>query len=291
MATLLERIAQTNIYIQPIFFVLIVTTNLLNIYILRSSALRSSPCSYYFLAYSIFSIAYIICLCLSQLLRYFSIPWVDTSTGCRLGSFCLFTLVLQASLALALASIDRYCSSSTSIRLRSFSNKRTAKLIIFISTFLCVFYTLPLGFIYHYDVASDTCLTYSDIMASIYTISQLVIYYILVPLIMITAGFFTILNIRQQRNRIAPIIVFNRNRRTEGQLARMLLLQVGVRVLLSLPYAITYIMMTFIPTTQSELLIAIQELTIDAVLCDYFIFFFLNILSGSIYRQRARLFI
>src|ERR1700728_4428680 len=100
LSSILERIDQTTIYTQPIFFVLIVVTNTLNICILRSPILRLSPCTYYFRAYSIFSIIYTICLCPLQILRRFSIPWTATLSGCRIQTFLVFALPFQTKFML-----------------------------------------------------------------------------------------------------------------------------------------------------------------------------------------------
>lgn len=223
MNNILERIDQTTIYTQPIFFVIIIITNTLNILILRSRVLHSSPCSYYFLIYSIASIIYTCCLCPLQILRGLGIPWTNTAIGCRLQNFFLFTFPFLASLALIFASFDRFCSSSASLRMRSISNIRTVKVTIVISTFFCVIYMLPMIAINHYDTVLNLCVQYSATIVYVYVISQVIIYHGLVPLCLAILGLLTIHNVRQQSNRAAPIIIIpNRNRRTEGQLARML---------------------------------------------------------------------
>ncbi|CAF4413582.1 unnamed protein product, partial [Adineta steineri] len=117
MSTLTERVDQTSIYVQPILFILVMITNILNICILRDRTLRSSPCSYYFISFSVSSILYTCILCPTQSLRRYNILWINTTVGCKLNPFLLFVLPLQASLMLILASFDRFCSSSISVKL------------------------------------------------------------------------------------------------------------------------------------------------------------------------------
>ncbi len=59
---------------------------------------------------------------------------------------------------------------------------------------------------------------------------------------MIALGLLTIYNIRRQSRYNSTIVKGFRNRRSEGQLTRMLLLQVGVHLIYSLPFGIIYIM-------------------------------------------------
>ncbi|CAF2618760.1 unnamed protein product [Rotaria sp. Silwood2] len=93
--------------------------NILNISVLCSRVFRSSSCTYYFLAYSIFSIIYSCLACLTQFLRGFSIDWAKNRIGCKLHFYLLFVVPFQANLMLSLASIDRYYSSLKSHRLHS----------------------------------------------------------------------------------------------------------------------------------------------------------------------------
>jgi hypothetical protein len=121
MSNIVERVLQTNIYIQPIHFLLAIITNTLNIRILSCRVLRSSPCTYYFLAYAILSIAYTCLLCPMQFFRGLSINLIHGNMTCKFHVYILFLIPLQANIMLILASFDRYCSSSQLCRLYSTS--------------------------------------------------------------------------------------------------------------------------------------------------------------------------
>lgn len=64
---------------------------------------------------------------------------------------------------------------------------------------------------------------------------------------MITFWLLTINNIRNQKRRVAPIAPHNSNRRPEGQLTRVLIIQVGIHLFFSIPTAVTYVITTFLP--------------------------------------------
>ena len=127
MSKLLEHVLLANIYLQPVQFFIAIAVNILNIRVLCSRALRSSPCAHYFLAYAIFSIIYTCLACPTQFLRGFYIDWANEKLGCKLHAYILFVFPVQGNVMLILASFDRYCSSSQSRQLHSKSTIRTAR--------------------------------------------------------------------------------------------------------------------------------------------------------------------
>jgi hypothetical protein len=84
MSKLLEHVLLANIYIQPVQFSLGIIADIINIRVLCSRILRSSPCTYYFLAYAIFNISYISLSCSTQFLRGLHIDWADSKVGCKI---------------------------------------------------------------------------------------------------------------------------------------------------------------------------------------------------------------
>lgn len=285
MSELLKKALLANIVLQPIQFVLVLTTNLLNIRILSTRTLRSSPCSCYFLAYAIFSIVYNCFACPTQFLRGFHIDWARTRLGCPIHFYLLFLLPVQANVMLLLASFDRYCSSSQLRRLHSKSNLRTARLSITIGSILSAIYMLPMLFIYQWNEFDQRCSLQSNILIDLYSLNQLIFYYILAPILMIFFGILTIWNIRQQSIRAQILTKSIRRRRTEGQLARMLILQISIHLILILPFGITYTMNAFDPSTRTSHVLAMRYILVMWQQCDYFLSFFLYVLSGRVYRE------
>ena len=262
MSELLEKALLANILLQPIQFILVITTNLLNIRILSSRALRSSPCSSYFCAHAIFSIVYTLLACPTQFLRGFHIDWASTQFGCPVHFYLLFLVPLQAKVMLLLASFDRYCSSSQLRRLHSTSNIQTARLSIAMGSTLSAIYMLPMLFIYYWNEIDQRCFQLTNTLIHLYVLSQLIFYFILAPTLMICFGFLTILNIRHQSIRAQIFTRSIRRRRTEGQLARMLVLQISIHLILTLPFGITYSMNALDPSTRTAQILAVRYILV-----------------------------
>ena len=286
MSDLLAQVRYVGIYIQPIQFFLAITTNILNICILCSRTLRLSPCTHYFLAYAVFSIIYTCVLCPIQILRAFSIDWVIGTASCKIQFYILYAIPFQANLMLIFSSLDRYCSSSHSRLLNSMSTIRKARLFIVIGTLLCVVYISPMLAIYQWDTLTNTCMPISSTLINIYVFSQIVLYYILEPLLLLIFGLLTISNIHRQRTLVIPLPMARRGRRTEGQLTRMLLVQVGVHLIFAVPYGVTYCMNSFDVSTQTSTVTAVRLIFVMWQQCDYFVSFFLYVLSGIVYRKQ-----
>ncbi|CAF1041111.1 unnamed protein product [Adineta steineri] len=204
MSKLLDQVRQANIYLQPAQFSLAIIANIINIRVICSRVLRKSPCTHYFLAYTIVSIIYTCSICSTQFLRGFYIDWANGRIGCKIHFYISFLLPFQANLMLILALFDRYCSSSKSSRIHSRSTVQKTRINI-------------------------KCLQQTNLLISIY---------ILLPLLMMIFCFMTISNIRQHMNRTRLVTASIRRCRTEGQLTRMLCLQVSVHLILALPFAV-----------------------------------------------------
>ncbi len=109
----------------------------------------------------------------------------------------------------------------------------------------------PFPVIYYWDYNTNQCSQYSTKLTAVYLFTRVILYYIIGPLAMITFGLLTINNIRNRRRRTAPMVLQNQHRRTEGQLARVLLIQIGIHLFFSLPIAVMYVMTIFIPSTNT----------------------------------------
>ncbi|CAF0739622.1 unnamed protein product [Adineta ricciae] len=284
-SNIVDRVLQTNIYIQPIHFVLAVLANALNIRILSSSALRASPCTHYFLTYAILSIIYACLLCPIQFARSFSVNLIHDMISCKLHAYFLFAIPLQANLMIILASFDRFCASIQLNRLQSLNTILIARRNIVLSILFSLCYMLPMLFIYHWNDSSKKCFLQNNLIIKIYISSQVLVYYVVSPVLLVIFGILTIYNIHERSTRIKPLISTAAHRRTETQLARMLFLQVLVHFIFILPFGILYSLNSFVPSTEIPKIIAIRLICVTWQQGDYFISFFLYILSANIYRQ------
>jgi hypothetical protein len=194
---------------------------------------------------------------------------------------------------LVCASIDRFCSSSVSVRLRHLSQVRVARRIIIIIWILSLIYMSPFIFIYNYDSTNtntNKCIQSSTTttLTAVYLMSRVILYYFLIPICLIIFGLLTISNIRNQRRRVIPVNQPNIHRRTESQLARMLIIQVALYILFFTPSCIIYIIVTFVPSMNTSYYSTIRSLAGVWQQGGYFISFFLYVLTGKIYRQELK---
>ncbi|CAF3934360.1 unnamed protein product [Rotaria sp. Silwood1] len=286
MSQLLNQVLQVNMYFQPLQFLLAIVANTLNICVLYSRTLRSSPCTHYFIAYAIFSMIYTILICPLQFLRGFNIYLEHTSIGCRLHLFIVFLPPLLARVMLVFASFDRYCSSYQPQRLNSTSIIQRTRINIIIATILCTMYMSPISAIYHRKEPSGTCIQDSNILINIYIFTQILLYYIMAPLLMIIFGLLTISNTGRHLASIGAQINFGLYHRTERYLTRMLLLQISIHLVLTVPFGVIYSMNAFNPSTITPNITAVRNILVMWQQCDYFVSFFLYILSGSVYRKQ-----
>ncbi|CAF1548905.1 unnamed protein product, partial [Adineta ricciae] len=260
MSTLYDQVLKSNIYIQPVLLTLVVVTNSFSIRILSSNALRSSPCSHYFITYSVLSIIYSCLVCPTQVIRALWIGWENTPIGCNIYYYIIFSPPILARIMLVLASFDRYCSSSKSRSFNSASTKRIARLTVIISIVLGTIYMIPMFVIYYFDPTVGLCRLYTTLPANLYTFSQVIGYYMLGPLLILIFGTLTIFNIRKHSIRTGiqngPT---TSTRRTEGQLARMLILQIFVHIILTTPFGVIYCLNVLIAATRTPTTIAIRN--------------------------------
>jgi len=283
---LLDKVLYANIYIQPIQFCLTILTNLINIRILLSRTLRSSTCTYYFLAYAICSIIYVCLASPTQFLRAFNIDWSEGKRTCQIFVYVLFIFPFQGNCMLILASIDRYfCSLSSTYRYHCRSTIKKTKKRILISIIFSSVCMLPMSFIYYQDDQTKKCTLQRTVLNLIYVFSQVTFYYILTPISMVIFGCLTIRNIRQRSLRIHLLRSSLQSRRTNRQLIRMLILQTTVHLIFSLPFGFFYAIQSFFPMTQTRTILALRYMAVNWQQMNHFLSFFLYILSGNIYRR------
>ena len=286
MSETLDQVVEINIYLQPIQFILSIVLNIITIYILSSYTLRASSCSYYLLAYAVFALMYMIQICPGKFFLAFNITLPVNEARCRLATFTINFPPILTRHMLLLASWDRFCSSSTTDRFRLQRTVNKAKRNILIAIIVTIITMLPTLIIYYANETVQLCLAYTDRIALAFIFVQILYVNVLAPLFMTIFGCLTIYNIRQSARRVRTEqhhqIV---NHRTEGQLARMLILQIFVLLITNIPYIIIYSIVTINPSAQTSTMNALRNISVFLVQSQYYISFFLYIISGRIYRQ------
>lgn len=247
MADLLEQI---NLYFSKIGLPLLVLVSLignaLNVIILSRYKMRKYPCTLYFMVLSINNLLYSSTILIVSLLGdgYQIRISIKSSILCKFITYFGTLLSALSPYLIVLAAVDRWKASSSG---RAGIGVRTTNcLIITIITFFSLLFIISL---ITADInAQDRIgcqIRGSAIFVQIYGIFQFIIFSLLAPLLMLIFGCLTIRNIK--RNRMVAAVL-PRYHRTESQLVRMLLVQVGVQLLLTLPICVGGLLLS-LPTS------------------------------------------
>lgn len=278
--------------ILPMISVLGVAGNSLNILVLSRPALYRYSCSRCFLALAGNNLIYSgVLLTCRTLMDGYQMNFVSQSIiVCKIYTYLGTLLSFFAPYFIILASIDRFCATSPSAKLRGLSNVKVMKrAILFTIILLGVFLSnVPILI----DISSDgrRCRIADDTTyKQIYLFVQVSCFAIVPPLAMAMFGFMTIYNTTQYR---AIRAAASRQRRTEVQLARMLLLQLGVHIFLNVPTSVTYLMFLLPSLYTPTILFYFLNTCFNFLFyLSYATAFILYFLSSRIYRQELMNFI
>lgn len=270
----------------PMTMALGIIGNSVNIVVLTRPALYNYACSRYLLAVGwnglIFTSFVLICRLLADGYQY-DVTQVSL-LSCKLVTYIYHVCAVLSPYLIVLASIDRFCASSTNAHLRKFSSvKVTRWALIFVIFIILLFYIntpilvdLQSTDFYGCAIRADT--TYKQI----YPIIQVVLFAIIIPILMIFFGVMTIYNTKQIR--VMPTI--SRHRRTENQLIAMLLIQVITHLVLSVPACTTYLI-GILPNTIKSTYVFYFILTVSQLLFNvsFATPFILYLMSARTYRK------
>ncbi|CAF1032750.1 unnamed protein product [Adineta steineri] len=223
--------------------------NCLNIAVLTRPSLYKHACSRYFLALAFNNLFYTSAILVYLLLANgYRLDVTKVSLIlCKLITYVYQICATLSPFFIVLATIDRYCTSSTSVRLRKFSNVKVARwAIMFIIILIMLFYLNTAILIDLRSTDAFGCRVRADtIYKQVYSIMQIFLFAIIAPFLMMFFGIMTIYNTKQVR--IIPTAIIQ-HRRTEYQLARMLFIQVGCQSILTVPTCVTYLLLV-VPNT------------------------------------------
>ena len=232
----------------PVIIVLGVVGNSINITVLTRSTLYNHACSRYFLALSCNGLAYSSITLVYRYLAdgYLIDPATYSTLACKLVAYVTQLCIPMAPYFIVLASMDRYCISSSNIQVRRFSSTHVSRwAILFVVAFFMLLYANTPVIV---DVRPEDGLgcrnDATTAYKQMYGTMQCVLFAIIAPILMIFFGLLTIFNTQQ---RVNGRVLASQNRRTERQLLVMLLIQVGTHILLTLPVCVIYILLV-LPT-------------------------------------------
>lgn len=284
---LLQVAVQLSRAILPVIIVTGTLGNLLNIIVLTQVALKEYACSFYFLALSSNNLFYSSIIIPYRLISiaYYLNPALSSPALCKLIQYINDVCPSISPYFIVLASVDRFCASSTNARVRELSSTSTAKKATaavvagFMLFFLSTAVTADLR-------ATDRlgCRIRTDtIYSQVYVIVQVVLLTVIAPCLMLIFGLMTVHNTK--RSRAIPVLGA-RHRRTERQLTHMLFFQVGTHIVLTSPLTVTY-MMILLPTAYqaTQQFYAVYSICYIPFYAAYGTAFIVYVLSGRIYRK------
>ncbi|CAF1212286.1 unnamed protein product [Adineta ricciae] len=279
--------SQINRYLTLFIFLFGIIGSLLNLVVLSQPVLRGNPCVVYFLASSAFSLGILLVGLPSRIISGLigTDPTNTNSWFCKFRLFFLYSFRTTSAWLIVFAAFDRWCSSNRKVYQRRFSSCQIAYrsiLIIYSLSFILWFE----GFFCY-----EANLTTAPVKC-----------YAIPSILMLIFGSLTIRNINQIRRAIEPFVAristishTSRTprslvRRSESSLTRMLLFQVCLLTVCSIPQAMHQFYLTFtIDVQKSPLRLAIENFIVNLNFSLTYIgngmAFYIYTLNGTVFRQ------
>lgn len=285
--SLVQFANQLSRVIIPIIIIAGIVSNSLNIVVLTRPTLYQNACSRYFLAHTACNLFYLSIILTYRLLadQYHIDPTKDSVVLCKIIVYVNHVGIFMAPTFVVLASIDRWCASSTNVQPRKLSSIKIARWMILFTIILFLLFFINSAILvnlqntdpYGCRIRADT------VYKQIYVFVQASMVSFISPILMTFFGLMTIYNIKMAR--VQPVTI-SRNRRTGNQLANMLLIQVSTHIILNMSTSITYLIFVLsndLKTTPG--FIFATTLAFLSFHVSYVTAFFLYTLSAQIYRK------
>ncbi|UJR25950.1 hypothetical protein I4U23_007298 [Adineta vaga] len=308
-AELISTLNTISLYLNKIVPVILLIAgtfgHICNIIIFSKRTQRTNPIAIYFLSSTI---ANIVVLYIGVFVRYlqdnYSIdPVNNISAVCRIRSFLFYSSLSLSNWYILLATIDRYLISSDNNHRRQLSSLKNAYRIIIIITITFILLYCHILILYNiqtYTNASNYSQNYCYPQRDAYRIFsdiQLLVQFSLLPPILMSIFIIMIIkNIRTSHRRIANTVVAHhhaRIRKRDLQLSKMLLLQVIITIVCSLPLAISQLLTTMTLTwTKTALRLTVEGffslIGRHLAFTNCAISFYIYTLAGSQFRLEIR---
>jgi hypothetical protein len=290
----------------PIIFLIIGTFgHICNIIIFSKHSQRKNPISVYFLSGTIVNL---IVLYLGVLTRYlqdiYSIDPVNNNTvACRIRSFLLYVSLSLSNWYTLLATIDRYLISSDDNRRRQLSTIKNAYRMIGCLTIIFILFYCHILILYNiqtfinsFNRLQNFCYPQRGPYRIFSDIQLLVQFSLLPPILMSIFVILIMKNIHGSRERMANTVVAHHHARIKKrdiQLSQMLLLQVIITIVCSLPLAVSQLLTTMTLTwTKTLLRLTIEnffsQIARHLAFFNCSVSFYLYTLAGSQFRLEIR---
>lgn len=228
------------------------TGNFINILLFSRRSLRKQPCSVYLIGASIVSLFALYSGLLSRLLHgYGRDISIENSVVCKLRFFTAYWSLTSLAWFLVCASGDRYFMTSPLVHRRNFSHRRIAYRLVFAVSLFSLLAYASVFVCFGIDTLqlSRQCYSMGEICSLVTDIEFLLLYSMLPTALMTIFACLTLRNVKQlgiravhiNNNRIVPngSQHFHQGRRQKNQLVPMLLTQIALFVLFTVPVAVS----------------------------------------------------
>jgi len=274
--------------------------HIFNLIIFTRPSLRREPCSLYFLSSTCFNLFIVgVILPVRILSNGFNIDIANYNLGiCKIETFAFYSARLISCWLIVFACIDRYLHSSRRVQTRRLSSLKTARWIIVITIIVNISFCSHM--IVYFEISnvpnpSGNIVSVCNIRNHIYlifmTIWFMILYSLCPSFFMLLFGSLTLNNIRHNNQIVHRHPEINRiRRRTDIQLFQMLISQVFVIIISTLPYFIYQLYaLSTINVVKNTLRIAQENLAYQSVASitsfAHSTSFYLYTLSGTVFRK------
>ncbi|CAF0898296.1 unnamed protein product [Adineta steineri] len=271
-----------------------------NVIIFTRRSLCREPCSVYFFWSSSFNLFIVYVLVPIRVLAFgYNIDISSYNNGvCKIINFVNYSSRAITCWLIVLACVDRFCHSSTNATIRRMSSLKKARWgvgivilsIMILYSHMLVYY----GLSYTLNQFGNTVATCNSQIGTYRTFIAfwfMALYSLCPSFFMLLFGLLTLKNIRQHRQVVPTVAGTNQLvRRTDNQLLRMLIAQVLMVFISTLPYSIYLLYTGFTSNIQKDTLRITQENFAGRVTGSFINFahttsFYLYTLTGTVFRK------
>ncbi|CAF1481477.1 unnamed protein product [Adineta steineri] len=220
---------------------------------------------------------------------------------CKIENFSFYLARSTSCWFIALACFDRFCHSSASAAIRRMSSIKIARWTVVITSVTITLLYSHMVIYYEITNVSDRfgnitplCNGRSGIYRTFLGFWYMALYSLCPSFFMLLFGFLTLNNIRQRRQVVPTVAGTNQLvRRTDNQLLRMLIAQMLVIIISTLPFSVYQLYAAFTSNfSKSTLQLAQENLAARVVgVMTYFAHttsFYLYTLTGTVFRKELR---
>lgn len=233
---------QVNRYLPLPFLILGTIGVVLNIIIFTRRALAKNSCTHYLLGNTIANFVVLYWVVTTRIFSdgYKLDPSVTSDAFCKVRYFLTYVPRSLSTWFILLACIDRWISSIKANR--RYNSVPFARLVIIITTILCIasFCNVLIYFGVQKTATSTSCYGIAGAYRLFSDLQYLVFYAFGPPVLMLIFGLSTLYNLRKLRKQVLPqeLISQRHTRKRDIQLLVMLLMQVALIIVFTLPFAI-----------------------------------------------------